>query len=52
MPCLLDGNDKPLEKAVITEAPIEPADKEIGGTEDLQDGDIEKPNVDPEETSL
>lgn len=43
-------NGKPVE----TEPAVEPADDDIGGAEDLQDGSIEKRKVDlnPEETSL
>lgn len=50
-------------KTTLSEEPLEPSPskdenslppevEDIGDTEDLQDGNVEKPKTDPEETSL
>ncbi len=40
------------EKPVVAETAFVPVDGDIGGTEDLEDGSMEKPNLDPDETSI
>lgn len=63
--CSGKGNDvesTPTKKPVLSEVEVEPSKpttlppyEDIGGTEDLQDGSMEKsekPEQDPEETSL
>ena len=46
------NGEPPPEKPTLTEDAVEPANDDIGDAQDLEDGDVDKPKSDPDETSL